>query len=289
MKLADNQKDEFWVEPLAGLGNRMLAMASARFFAEKYHKRLCILWNNDSWLGADFTDLFQMIPECRIVTVKSKTRVQRLLLRFNHWNIRKRLASRCDFVTDINLWGGKSDGEICEMMENGVKEAKRIYVRTWKCFAPIFQDGETGLDFFKPSDRVCMKGQALFERITPYTIGVHIRRTDHEEAIKNSPLNAFIARMRQELEIGEQCDFFVATDSEETKKEIKSIFGERVFFYEGKDLRRNHVNGMIDACVDLWALSKCKKILGSMGSTFGAMAAKLGNDRLEIVTQELVN
>lgn len=266
----------------------MQAMASAYFFSKKYHKNMCILWNNNGDLAADFDDVFEAVPGVRVVRATTDGYRRKPLLRLKSEIIRRIISAKCDYVTEVDEWGPGPEmrlGGIYPFIDEKIRNAKNIYVKSWAVFAPVYEDQQITLDFLKPSEKVCQRGQELFDRIDANTIGVHIRRTDHEEAIAGSPTEVFINKMREEMEKDPQCRFFVATDDQKVEEELSSLFQQKVFFKNGKSWGRKHTEGMLDGCVDLWALSKCKKILGSKGSTFGMIAAKLGSNQLEIITK----
>lgn len=286
--MTDDHKNEFWVEPLAGLGNRMQVLASAYFLSQKYQKKLCILWNNDSDLAADFEDIFEAVPNVRVVRVTTDGYHAKPFLRLKSEWLRKKLLLKSSFVAEINKWPSRiSLEELFAVIDEGVRNAEDVYVRSWRLFTPVHESHEITLNFLKPSKKVLLRGKAVFDRIGENTVGVHIRRTDHEMAIAESPNEAFFREMEKELERDGNCRFFVATDDRDEEREILSRFGERVLVKENKSWGRKQTDGMLDACVDLWALSKCRKILGSKGSTFGQIAAKMGNSRLEVVTREM--
>lgn len=285
MRMTDERKQTFWVEPLAGLGNRMQVLASAYFLAEKYHKRLCILWNHNSDLAAEFGDIFEPVPGAEVIPVTTDGYHEKPFLRMKSERLRRKLSSECGFVTEVDAWDGMDAGEIAAMVEKGVRDAAGCYVKSWKPFMPVYEHTGITLDFLRPSEKVRQRGKELFDRISPDTVGVHIRRTDHTEAIAESPIAAFVERMREEQNRNPECCFFVATDDKEVEQEMVSRFGSCVFFKENKSWGRQQTDGILDACVDLWALSKCRKILGSKGSTFGMIAAKLGFGEIEIVTK----
>lgn len=286
MGKTDGHKEEFWVEPLAGLANRMQVLASAYFFAQRYHKRLRILWNNDSALAAEFEDLFEPVPNVEVVTVTTDGYHAKPLLRMKSERLRKKLSAKCSFVTEVDKWGGMTSEQIFQMVDEQCRNAADIYLKSWRYFTPVYEDDNITLDFLKPSEKVRQRGEELFDRIDADTVGVHIRRTDHEMAIAGSPLSAFIEKMEKESERKEDCRFFVATDDRDVEREIVQKFNGRAFCKENKSFGRRQRDGMLDACVDLWALSMCSKILGSKGSTFGEIAAKWGSCQLEIVTKE---
>ena len=277
------KQNKFWIEPIAGLGNRMQVLASAYYLAHKHQKQLSVLWNNNEDLGADFGDIFKTIPEVEIVPVTTDGYRKKPLLRWRSERLRKKLSKNCDYVTDVDKWGKRSTQELLEMIEQGVENADTVYIKSWKNFCPVYDTDEVRVDFLQPSENVCKRGQDLFDRINRHTIGVHIRRTDHEMAIAGSPLEAFLCEMKRRVEEDAECNFYVATDDAEVEQYVKAQFGERVFFYEGKNWKRNDRDGILDACVEMWALSMCSMILGSMWSTFSLMAAKIGGKELLIM------
>lgn len=76
--------------------------------------------------------------------------------------------------------------------------------------------------------------------------------------------------------------FYISTDSDEILNNLKSMYKEKVF--SGAFQRARHTTeGIISALIDLYCLSKSKKILGSFDSSFSQMAAKMGNIPLEII------
>lgn len=287
MGIGNHHKDKFWIEPIAGLGNRMQVLASAYYLANKYQKKLCILWNNNGHLAADFEDIFEAVPNVRVVCVTTDGYHAKPFLRLKGELLRKKLLATCGYVAEIDRWSDMGLEEIFSAVDEGVRNAEDVYVRSWKYFTPVYEDKEITLDFLRPSEKVRLRGKAVFDEIGDNTVGVHIRRTDHEMAIADSPTEAFLAEMQKELERDGNCRFFVATDDRDEEREILSRFGERVLVKENKSWGRKQTDGMLDACVDLWALSKCRKILGSKGSTFGQIAAKMGHSRLEVVTREM--
>jgi len=112
------------------------------------------------------------------------------------------------------------------------------------------------------------------------TIGVHIRRTDHVKAIQNSLSTAFWAKMGA---YPADTIFYVASDLDTEREEAIRRFGDRVRIGPKVLLGRNSPDGCRDAFLDMVCLSKCSEIIGSYASSFGEMAAALGNVPLKIV------
>jgi hypothetical protein len=115
------------------------------------------------------------------------------------------------------------------------------------------------------------------------TIGIHIRRSDHEESIKKSKTSDFINMMNRFIAEDEQVSFFLATDDGETKNNLKKQFGARIITNDVKNYDRNQKDAIQSALIDLYCLSKTKKIIGSYHSTFSQMAAIIGEIECVIV------
>ena len=87
-----------------------------------------------------------------------------------------------------------------------------------------------------------------------------------------------------EISKNEDCQFYLATDSEEEKKRLKEIFGERILTLP-RAANRNSIAGMQDALVELYVLSRTQKIFGSMQSSYSETAAQISNIRCELLTK----
>lgn len=88
-------------------------------------------------------------------------------------------------------------------------------------------------------------------------------------------------KMDKELSEDSEVTFFICSDSDSAKKELKSHFGERLIVSKEKG-ERNNKTGMRGAVVDLFSLSRCHKIIGSYYSSFSEIAAQVGNKPLTI-------
>ena len=79
-------------------------------------------------------------------------------------------------------------------------------------------------------------------------------------------------------EIDNNCKvrFYLATDDEKIKQDMKKKYGERIITLN-LSLRRNTTQGMKDAVVDLFCLGSTSKIIGSHHSTYSIIASQLYN------------
>jgi hypothetical protein len=120
-----------------------------------------------------------------------------------------------------------------------------------------------------PSKAVSRKLFAL----SPQTIGVHVRRTDNNAAIEKSPLQDFIASMKNCLVEQPDTSFFLATDDPAVESTLKEIFPGRIATFRKSAYSRAKAAAIQDALVDLLMLSRCRKILGSYYSSFSEYAS----------------
>ena len=108
---------------------------------------------------------------------------------------------------------------------------------------------------------------------SPHTIGVHIRRTDNQESINESPLELFEEKIDSQIALHADTRIYLATDDEPTKRIITS--------HAKAD--RESTEGIVEGLVEMYALSRTDIIYGSAGSTFSEMAAAIGNKPFEVV------
>lgn len=118
-----------------------------------------------------------------------------------------------------------------------------------------------------------------------HTIGVHIRRTDNEVSIAESPLELFVERMNSLIEENPKVNFYLASDSEDVKNEMKRIYKDRVILPNGV-LERDSEAGIIQAVIEMYSLSKTSRILGSFYSSYSTMASEIGDISIEYLKKK---
>lgn len=270
--------------PVGGLANRMKAIDAAIALAQEAEAELQIIWFKDKGLNCRFDQLFEPL-EKRGVTVREATWTDKLILdRPRRRNFRlPRVFQRILFDTCIyeqkatHLFYRKFD------YLSWLKERQNVYIASCVYFYP--QTIHTPFCFFRPNETVREQINSCCREFTSKTIGIHIRRTDNVASITQSPTELFIERMKQEIEADNQCRFYLATDAEEEKKQLKALFGTRVIT-SPRVADRNSIRGMQDALAELYILSQTKKILGSMQSSYSETAAQISGIRCELLKKE---
>lgn len=90
-------------------------------------------------------------------------------------------------------------------------------------------------------------------------IGVHIRRTDNLASIRQSPIELFYQKLDEKIKENGKVAIYLATDSEEVKREMKERYGDRIFC-SGKrqtvDLWRNK-----EGITDMYTLARTQKYM----------------------------
>lgn len=269
------------VEPCAGLGNRLLGMASAYAVAQKLNRELVIIWKREVGCNIRAEELFDLPMQVINISEMGYKKAPVADVLGNRvkkkWRGRASRFLDCDDVEAIKKESGY-EGVLAAIEKEPV-----IYLKT---FGPICEVGVETYRFLKPSAAITEKGAALFGKLNAHTVGVHVRRTDHAEAIANSPLTLFIERMKQELAADNETTFFVATDDASVKEELRAALpAELLIFNEKGIIDRNSKTGLEDALIEMLALSKCRKILGSYNSTFSLLPSYIGDIPLEVVAK----
>lgn len=270
------------IEPCAGLGNRLLGLGSAYAVARKLNRKLIVMWKREVGCNVKSSELFDLPME--VIEISENGWKKGPIEHFMSNRTKKKyrgMATRfleCDDVERIKAEGGY------EELLRVIEKEPTIYI---KSYGPICEIDASSYTFLKPSATIEAKGAALLGQLNEHTVGVHVRRTDHTEAIANSPLALFAEHMKAELATDSEAKFFVATDDETVKKELRELLPEvKLIFNESGIIDRNSKEGLEDALIEMLALSKGKKILGSYNSTFSLLPSYIGNIPLEVVKKE---
>ena len=255
------------VQPQGGLCNRMRTIAGVYKIAKALNKKLVVLWVRNSELNESFSHLFAPMP-FRVVDDHPGSIIQKWL-----W----RLVNRTSFFTVIDdemiLNMGWRDSSTLEW----TKELANKNLVICACH-DITKDSDYSI--FKPIDSIKKRNPI---GISDNVIGIHIRRTDNEKSVSCSPTGLFVQKMHEEIKDGEDVKFFLATDDPQEEALLKERFGNRIIINPKTSLDRNNPIAIQEALLDLYSLSRCRKIYGSYYSSFSDVAAIWGNVEKTIV------
>ena len=292
---------------VVGLGNRLVAIASARGLAREHSKsRVNLIWIADSDIAyCKFSDLFELTTDDTRVVVDRAMGVSLLLfyLRISLVQIRVYkhnlfvftmlrllrwvgyLLTRANFDKIFNI--ADTSRSVMEHPWHTSARFRRLKPklgnRTLVYSHQLFH-GKPRFDFCKPRPHIQKRVDEIADRFGEYTVGVHIRLKDYvgEWIEQVSPVELFIQRMSVELERNDKVKFFLATDSGYAKELVTEHFKDRVITQEGSLIRTKH-SGMENAVVDMYTLARTDKILGPYLSTFSRCAAMIGKTEFEVV------
>ena len=269
-------REKIWMVPVGGLANRMRSMASAVTLAADAHRGIQVMWFTDWALHAPFHLLFEPVqPEllgggC----VKDASPADRLLLD----RPRKKNLYLPHLFQSLMFRSCLYEGSMPELMRTHFDflhwaQREGGYLASCYAFYPYPEDLLKKL--FVPLPDIRSEISRRVSAFPAYTIGVHVRRTDHACAIKESPLELFEEKIDAEWEAHPDLKVYLATDSEEVKSRMRKRYGEMIFSAP-QEAARHSVEGIKDGVAEMYALSHTQRIYGSYGSSFSEMAAQIG-------------
>lgn len=264
---------------LAGLGNRLRTIDAAIAFCNKSGHRLEIIWPQTDEMVASFDDLFQHVPDFRVIRKPISAEILDRMVRNTKLHrfipSYKRLMPYDSVKLDEEIRDTESFEELEEVLQKG-----SAFLRT--CH-PI-TEAKKHYDWVKPNNRIDREA-SVYDRVFSLNcrvVGVHIRRTDHHWAKEQSPDELFFKYMELELARSPRIRFFLFTDDEGTCDRFVTHFGEAVIV-RPKLYGRDSVAATQDALIDWLLLSKCGVIFHSYWSSFSYTASlRFGHQLLEI-------
>lgn len=254
------------IVPYCGLGNRISVLANAIALKDATSHELTVFWDKTPDCQAWFDELFLPINGLRVERLskfymkspgKEQLWLPRLLRTFVY---RKCYKARCIHDNDMLLTEPSTEG--------------RIFIEGNRPFCPLPEPKKLSCCLVPVPD-IQQRIDRFVARYTSFTIGVHVRRTDHRDVIASNPLQAYVKAMHLQVEQHPDCLFYVASDDVTVKSYMRRLFPDRVITLDDLSLDRNSVRGMQDSVLELFCLAKTHLIIGSKGSTYSELAAKL--------------
>ena len=254
---------EIFLIPIYGLANRMRALASGFVLSDYFDWPISIIWEKDGNCNCAYSKLFEgsvkLVPE-----EKHKQLMDRISINKNMFQTAELAIP--DKIPDNQLVIECGTTFIPPGMPSEDYNQKYL---------------EKLSDLFSPSSEVLDRLE-----IPPSNyIGVHIRRTDNIASSWASTDGAFCRIIGEILDKDNEEQFYVASDSIESKKLIKDKFGDNIHIHSNPIISRNSEEGMVDAFAEMWTLSQSTRILGSYGSSYGKLASDLGQCNIFYVTE----
>lgn len=251
--------------PLGGMCNRINSiMSGIEWTKHNPGTELRILWWKSHDLYAKFNDLFMPLDSVNVEEMKSLIKDRPAVKR----NLYLPRLFR-SFFYDVEI----TDSNDRTLFDNTVENQARIYVAACNSFCQYVIRKSIGATF-RPAPELQSRIKKYTEGWNGEVVGVHVRRTDHAQAIQHSPLDNYYEKIDKELEINPKARFYLASDSEDVKNQMRTKYGDKILT-QSFTLERYSVQGMKDALVELYTLASCNKILGSDYSSYSLMAARM--------------
>jgi hypothetical protein len=273
-----------YIEPCAGLGNRFIGIACAYYAAKELHSPLTVVWKRESVMGTRASSLIRLPSDIPVIEInqcgyrKGKLDHLKGTVILSALHNKCGLSLSCDDITALYNHGG------FENVKALISRQENVYIKATNPFYDL-STVDNPLGFIRPAPAITEKVVATIGSKASSCIGVHVRRTDHLEAIANSPLELFEKRMTEFINADPQTKFYVATDDNSVLNELSAKFPDRIVTLADKCLSRDSEQGIIDAYTEMLCLSRCQRIIGSFNSTFSSMAAAIGNIPLEVMSK----
>lgn len=303
------------IEPYGGLCNRMRVLESAVSLADTLGRKVHLIWCNNKELTCQFDRLFRPIEHVVKVTNINLGRFSwhRPCLRPRYLRLWVDTITKCSarllepdlerlwrcHAGDLPLSPPESsrrgwlldtlcdnlNGDTLPLCRQGslliaepLRSFSDIYIASCRRFAVPTGDL---MSIFSPCPALEQRIDGL--PVDRSVVGVHIRRTDLVDGIRDSPTAAFIRHMQDELNRNSAVSFFLCTDSPEVEEQLRHHFGTRIQSSPKRALLRERPQAIEDAVVDLFALSRCGRILGTRHSSFSSTAAQIDGSELILV------
>eukprot|EP00178_Gracilaria_changii_P024419 TRINITY_DN735_c0_g2_i1.p1 TRINITY_DN735_c0_g2~~TRINITY_DN735_c0_g2_i1.p1 ORF type:complete len:757 (-),score=99.13 TRINITY_DN735_c0_g2_i1:195-2465(-) len=287
------------VHCMHGLGNRLRAVGSALAYAKNARRVPVIIWESDAHIAAEFDALFNTSDLVLLNRFIPKWPFKDLHQYDKSWNDFK-------FYNYMEMEEGSTKGELIKN-----EPSKHLYYKgAYIMEAPEYSWWEADNEQLRNLQPIAMVQDQLTKLESQglaNAIGVHIRNRTLEKDIKNvdfnqeygteaastmehwrsmSSYNTFMTEMQRILdEEDKDVKFYVATDT----FEILALMSEK---FPGKILRTERECDDRDsecvkyAVIDMYALSKTKRLLGSNWSSYTEMAERLGGLKASLAGQD---
>ena len=261
------------MKPTGGLGNRMRVMHTALTFLYENGVDLEIIWHKNEILNCSIHSLFDVPSQIKVTeryeTLPVKT-VQKIDRQFQARTL----------VYDKAFY----DQEIKELYQNGfdfknLLNYASVYIETCQWLMPVSHS----FSYMPLAPSIQAAALAYTSAFSEDTIGLHIRRADHEIATYRSPMSHFIRMADHEIDQNPTVNFFLATDCQKTEESMMNHFGDRLIVQPGKRFERDTPQGIQAALTDMLCLAATQKIYGSFYSSFSHVASLIGNTPRHVV------
>lgn len=272
------------VKPQGGIANRIRVTEAAYNYSRSIGVPLTIIWEKNGALNADYEVCFMPMESVKIINIDYYGTSVFSKVKRSFFNAAEAVGSAAFTSKTLNdhhispVLDGDAPGKKSKaFFDELAKKSRGLFIETCYEFYPnIFN---FGLDI---QTDIKINAHHLLDKY-PSLTGIHIRRTDHPDSVHGSPLQGFFNEINAIMKQDSSAAFYLSTDAEDVVQELKKIFADKII--TGVTVRsRESKEGIVAALTDLYCLSQCRKILGSLKSTFSERAAIIGRIPLQIIS-----
>ena len=266
----NNNKGLIIVNTQAGLSNRLRAIESGLSLAKKLETKCKVIWNIDGSMAAEFSNLFEVPKEFDLISYSRFKYIRNSSRLFGFKKICSKIINYLcgiNYVFDNLFIHEKVHIKKIDLVD--LCKQRNCYFSTCEAFFN-FSFNYTWLKPKVEIEEKVIKFVAILNGRK--CIGIHIRRTDNEVSIDQSPDQLFEDAINLEIKKNNNIMFFLATDDLETQNRFVKNYGNKIITHK-KDFGRESILATQDALVDLLSLSKCEKMYASYWSSFSETAA----------------
>jgi hypothetical protein len=260
------------IVPFGGLGNRMRVLTSLYQIKQNFPFDLEIGWFKNKELNSGIDELFSDIGLNYSLLSGLKAVLFPIFIKISKVNRYPTLYKLVlqKFYDKVYL-----DHDCIQLNSDeiilAIKASKTIFIAT--CYPLI---DVTSYNHLKLNSQIESKVISL--QISESYIGIHIRRGDHIEIIKESSLEKYENVMLNHISRNNHQKFYLASDDVKVKAYFKNKYKEKILTNE-LNLDRANQQGVQDALIDIYMLSAAEKIICNPKSSFAIMASQIGNKK----------
>lgn len=267
------------VQPLGGLGNRLLALTSALRLANLWRRPFKVCWEPDEHCFAEFHELFDF----PVPLVSASAAHRGMKIADVTW-----FMGGGGFLHTPNLEEPPPGQDIWIRSQLIVCHSAESRANHFYSFDSVIFDLWKWFYYLEPCRSIIERANA-FDRVRRHrTVTVHIRRVNpkdvglarHFDAMVHSAFptdDDYTRIMSSMLACDNNIQFFVATNGAETENRLRSEFGDKVIIRAKESVDRSlKAVAIQEAMVDLILMSRTSLILRYFWSSFPYFASIIG-------------
>lgn len=280
--------NKIYIRVKNGLANRLRTLNSFYNFAIKNNKIICVCWESgEGWSNEKFQDLFEEVPDIKFISTREYNQQSQKFFNLEKF-VYKDDKNPNNYILKIPSY---------EVIDK-IKKNSFCYFGD-SCleymFEKYFLEEDIFLKKLKPKSIIQYKINECLKSFNENTIGVHIRRGDAwnspwKSYFQASSDSAFEIAIDKELLKNKNTKIFLSTDCKKTKNYFCRLYPNKIIVNNKKFFKSENYKKFKpyqdEAVVDLFLLSKTKKIIGSNWSSFSSLSSKINNKPFEIAKIE---